>query len=75
LVKIVVPFEYVPPVTLMSVGKPRYVLALNVLADNPFVKIVGPFTVPPLKSPPPVLNPVTLNVPPVLFTKVAVPAL
>jgi hypothetical protein len=41
-----------------------------VLAVKPFVNVVGPVTVPPVKvppPPPPVLNPVTLTVPPVVF--------
>ena len=46
-----------------------------VFAVRPAVKLVAPVTVPPVKSVPVlVLNPVTLNVPPVLFVNVAVPA-
>jgi len=50
------------------------VVADIVFADNPFVKFVAPDTVPPVKEVPVlVLNPVTLNVPPVLFVNIAVP--
>jgi hypothetical protein len=47
----------------------------RVFAVNPFVNLVAPVTVPPVNVPPVlVLKPVTLNVPPVLFVNVAVPA-
>ena len=59
-VKIIVFPLYVPPVTNISFGKLKYVVADIVLADNPFVNIVPPLTVPPdngRKSPPlPELN-------------------
>ena len=82
LVNVVVPAEYVPPVTLMSNGKFKYVVADIVFAVNPLKNLVPPVTVPPLNGKKfpltvdvdPVVNPVTLKVPPVLLVNVAVPA-
>ena len=47
-----VEYKVVPDVAIEPKGKFRYVVAEIVLAVNPFVKVVGPDTVPPVKLPP-----------------------
>jgi hypothetical protein len=50
LVYVNVLFEYVAPVTLISVGRFWYFAALIVVAVKPFVNIVDPVTVPPVNG-------------------------
>ena len=49
LVNVAVPLEYVPPVTLISVGRFKKVVAEIVFAETPLEKYDGPDTVPPEK--------------------------